>query len=146
MPVSPDSTMRMNPLLRDFESVSTSIDTSTKALGELNRQLASLYMTAFVSKTSVDKQSIALESLQLQSKLEKGKAAAQMKRSIIARLRGEQEKLRTQLEEMRRPKSTPNGVVISPSGMNTWFTVALLLLPLIAIFMAARIVLHQAFV
>lgn len=140
-PTMVESTMRMNPLLRDFEGVSTSIDTSSKALGELNEHLASFYMATVMKKTSLDRQSIALDSIQLQSKLEKSKEAAHTKRCIIARLRGEHEQLTIQIEKLKRAQPT-SGFTVSPASLNTWFSAILLILPLLAIFLAARIILH----
>lgn len=138
-PPSPSS--RMNPLLRDFESVSSSIGTSTKALDELNEHLAGFYMAALMKKTSLEKQAVALDSTHLRAKVEHNKLLAQRKRSIIAKLRGEQEQLRLQLSNLQRPKTAP-GFFISHIDLNNWFTFALFILPLIAIFLAARIVLH----
>lgn len=139
--VLPEPPANTNPLLKQFDQITASIATSSTALEKLNEQLANYYITAVHGKTNLDKQAITMDSTHLQDKLERTKLLIQQKRSQISRLRGEYDQLRVQLENLKRPNSS-SSVTLSSSSINSWFTIALYLLSLTAIFITVRLVIR----
>ena len=132
----------LDSLLADYKSVSSSIDASSLVLGKLNRQLADCYMDTLTKRTALDKQMITLQSIELQDKVDRLKMKGDRSRSTLLQLRKEYEEMLQEVSGLQSSSCMDkHSEHISLRSLNTWYTIALFVLPLIATFLVSRMIL-----
>lgn len=130
----------LDPLLADYRSVCSSIDASSLVLSSLKHQMADCYMDTLMKNTMLQRQFIQLECVELLDKVERLKMLGNKSRSTLSQLRKEYDNIIEDVAK-RRSSAQPSTEPITTSSLNTWYTIVLFILPLVAIFMVSRMIL-----
>lgn len=127
------------PVIRRYNDISKSLSTSTRVISELNDALSSTYMDSLVKKTVLDQQQTMLQLIEIEGRLETQKKLGESKRVHLARLRKEHGVLVNMLELATSSNTSNTAISIKHASLNSFFTILLFILPLVAIFLAVRV-------
>jgi hypothetical protein len=130
----------MTELLQGYDNFGKSLDTVTSTTKQLKELLSSRYMDVVVMKTVLDQQHVVQATIDLQSRLSNANASSERHHATIKHLRKEYEHVVDRLELAKQAHPPGTALSIRHSFLNSWFTIALFILTIVATFLAARLI------